>query len=247
MNAVKQKILPIATNIVMENYEHAFNQGSLPIAYVVDKPTKTTTESFISRDEINKFITYFLERGRYNQAAYMIFALNTGFRASDCVSLRVCDVMGRDSLTLIERKTKASGKTRTVYFNDAVKAVLSYLTRNKRDIDYLFSPDNHARYNLEYGVLQPMRVSSLTHMIQNATKDLSIDMHSGSHTMRKTFTRFMSVANNNNVNLSIAQKALGHSDSKITQKHYLNIPEREYKDRMLNLNLGLEAWKAYVH
>lgn len=253
MNTV-QKIYT-ANNIRIDTYENRFHDGNLPIACVIDTPVKRKTEYFISREEVDAVLEYFLRKGCYQQAAYIIFELNTGFRVGDCLSLRVCDMMEVDrplqikqQLTIIEGKTRRYNKYRTVYFNQAVMEVLHYLIkiRRKRECDYLFVPDNRAVFDTEHMVYKPMTRQGAWNMIDKAVKELGIDMNAGSHSLRKTFDYFISMDSEQHVNMDLACKALGHSDERITRKHYLNTPERVLKARMLALNLGLEVWKRYV-
>ena len=242
------------TNIQIDTYENRFRDGNLPIACVIDTPVKRKTEYFISREEVNDVLEYILQKGRYQQAAWMIFELNTGFRVSDCLSLRVCDMMEADKplqikkqLTIIEGKTRRYNKYRTVYFNEAVMEVLNYLIkiRHKRECDYLFVPDSGAEFDVEHMVYKPMTRGGAWNMVDKAVKKLGIDMNAGSHSLRKTFDYFISMDSEQHINMDLACKALGHSDERITRRHYLNTPERVLKARMLELNLGLEAWEKY--
>ena len=253
MNTVRK--IYTTNNVQINTYENRFKDGSLPIACVVDTPVKRKTEYFISRDEVNDVVEYFLQKGCYQQAAYIIFELNTGFRVGDCLSLRVCDMMEaerplhiKQQLTIIEGKTRRYGKYRTVYFNQAVMEVLNYLIkiRHKRECDYLFVPDTRAKFDMEHMVYKPMTRQGAWNMIDKAVKELGIDMNAGSHSLRKTFDYFISMDSEQHINMDLACKALGHSDERITRRHYLNTPERVLKARMLGLNLGLEVWKRYV-
>ena len=240
-------------NVVISSYDDRFRNGSLPIACVIEEPKRKRTERFVSREEINSVVEYFLKRGEIHMAAYFIFELNVGYRVGDCLAFRKCDVMERErplhmksQLTLIETKTRKTNKYRTVYFNKAITEVLTYLVKNKRDEDYLFIPDKKPQFSLEIMGYKPMTRQTAWNNIKRAVKDLRIDMHVGTHSFRKTFDYFMAVGQEENVDLNLACRALGHSDSRITSRHYLNTPERVVKSQMMTLNLGLEGWEKYV-
>lgn len=238
-------------NIEISSYDDRFTSNGIPIACVVDEPTKTCVEMFISRQEVDTFIDYLMEHHRYRSAALFIFLLNTGFRVTDGLSFRVGDLRNKDiisckdDITIVERKTRRTGKTRTVYFNDGVKTVLEYLMNGKADNEYVFTPDSGEKFNAELGVVQPMDRKSVYAIVRKAVAACGIDVHGGSHTMRKTFTYFMG-QNGGNINLDLACRALGHSDSRITQKHYLNTPERIIREKILELNLGLDVWNKWL-
>lgn len=252
MNTAKRYDAP-EKNVIISSYDDRFRNGNLPIACVVDEPVRKRTERFVSREEINSVVKYFLQRDEVHMAAYFIFELNVGYRVGDCLAFRKCDVMERErplhmksQLTLIETKTRKTNKYRTVYFNKAITEVLAYLVKNKRDEDYLFIPDKKPQFSLEIMGYKPMTRQTAWNNIKRAVKDLRIDMHVGTHSFRKTFDYFMAVGQEENVDLNLACHALGHSDSRITSRHYLNTPERVIKSQMIALNLGLEAWEKYI-
>lgn len=251
MNTAKRYDVP-EKNVVISSYDDRFRNGNLPIACVIDEPKRKRTERFVSREEINSVVEYFLKRSEIHMAAYFIFELNVGYRVGDCLAFRKCDVMEKErplhmksQLTLVETKTRKTNKYRTVYFNKAITEVLAYLVKNKRDEDYLFIPDKKPQFSLEIMGYKPMTRQTAWNNIKRAVKDLEIDMHVGTHSFRKTFDYFMAVDQEENVDLNLACRALGHSDSRITSRHYLNTPERIIKARMIELNLGLEAWEKY--
>lgn len=251
MNTVKKYKIP-EKNVVISSYDDRFRNGSLPIACVIEEPKRKRTERFVSREEINSVVEYFLKRDEIHMAAYFIFELNVGYRVGDCLAFRKCDVMEKErplhmksQLTLIETKTRKNNKYRTVYFNKAITEVLAYLVKNKRDEDYLFIPDKKPQFRLEIMGYKPMARQTAYNNIKRAVEDLEIDMHVGTHSFRKTFDYFMAVGQEEHIDLNLACRALGHSDSRITSRHYLNTPERIIKARMLELNLGLEAWEKY--
>lgn len=241
-----------ARNLEISSYDDKFQNGKYKIACVVDKPIRQRTERFTSREEINSVVEYFLKRHEIHMAAYFIYELNVGYRVGDCLSFRKCDMVMpdkplqlRQQITLVEGKTRKYNKCRTVYFNKAVMTVLQQITDGKRYHDYLFIPDKKAHFDEELGGYKPMTRQTAWNNIKRAVKDLKIDMHVGTHSFRKTFDYFMAVGQNDNIDLDLACRALGHSDSRITSRHYLNTPERVIKSQMMTLNLGLEAWEKY--
>lgn len=121
------------------------------------KTAKTDTEykqykadALRNKDDINNIVRYFLEKKLPYKATWIVLGINTGFRASDLLSLRVRDVTDDsmnilDGIVISEQKTQKSGKQRMVFFNEAVKLILKY------HIDkYNMKPDSFIFENRSY-------------------------------------------------------------------------------------------------
>lgn len=242
----------------------------------LDKPTDQSADAFTDIDDINKMVEYLLEKHWYCKAALFVFGINTGYRCGDSLAFRVRDFYDeygnfRDVIYVREGKT---GKSRPVYFNQAVKIAVEYaIKHNKLTADnYVFRADGSTKkayiadfkYNKdgyvkdiitsptmydEQGNIReraPMTIGTVIHWMEQASTKLGIYGHYSSHTMRQTFAEFIGRGFDDNRNVAAVCAALGHSDPKITAKHYMGIDPLKLRDKWLNLNLGIEPYQKLL-
>lgn len=251
------------------------NRKTVNVANVNKDYKQTKADTIRDRESIDKIVRFLMQNKRKRVAAILfILGINTGFRCGDLLTFRVRDVLDEDgevieTLMLAEQKT---GKTRLVYFNEAVRTVLAWHIKNwDLQMDsYLFENRSpHALYLDEFvydelGNLtgmstvsekyymigsqkyqrQPAPVArrSASDWIKNAAKDCGIPGHFSSHCMRKTFAHFIGIDWADEYNSLAVQKALGHSYEKTTTEHYLSVDNEALRERWMDLNLGLEAF-----
>lgn len=237
-------------------------------AKTTDKIEQGRLIGFYNKDDINKIVDYFMNKKQYTNAAVFIFGCNTGFRCGDICSLTVqnCfdkdddgDLIVKDFITLQEEKTEhIEGKSaRTVFLNDISKKALSWIARIKRlrydEDDFMFFADRPQ--NQYVNAQSPENICSLDvetvrQAIVRACNELEIFGKYGSHSMRKTYCHFMGLISETDIdilhiNSAFASASLGHSSTEITEKHYLNIPIEDLREKNLKLNLGAEAFNAH--
>lgn len=237
-------------------------------AITFDEVVEEKMIGFKHQEDIDMMIAYFFEKKAYTNAVLFIFGVNTGFRCGDIVSLRVQNcfdningkLVAKDFITLQEEKTEhiRKKKPRTVFLNDIVKKSITWLAEHKNlrwDYnDFMFfadKPQNQYKWKHDPNIICPMEVESVRKFIVKATKDLGIFGHFGSHSMRSTYAYHMGLRKGSDISqyhidLSTACAALGHSDSRITQQHYLNETLEELRNKNLSFNLGSDAWIAYT-
>lgn len=167
-------------------------------------------DPFVSYHDIKKYTDYLLVNQKYRQYAMFITGCATGLRVSDLVNLRLSDVFSfvedqgklvlnfKKCIDITERKT-GKGTVSNVDEMSVTEAVRNALTvyllskgyASESDISlvppadlkndlYLFASQRGSGY-------KPM---STTNVYIEMTRDISaagIDMHAGTHTMRKTF------------------------------------------------------------
>lgn len=244
-----------------------YNRGVLAVKQV-EKPIEHRTDALTTRQEVNDVASWLFKKAP-SIGALFILAVNTGMRIGDTVGWRVCDfdlITRPEAVYILEQKT---GKTRLLYLNDTVYKMVEKLIEKKglSDDDYLFTSDaarksyfvewkydkegeivdavtSTERYN-EDGTerkVAPISIRSVQRRYNDATKELNIMGHYSSHTARKTFSYFMSCGEYTQRNVTASAMALGHSDQRITEKHYTtDVAEEEVREAWLALNLGKEA------
>ena len=143
--------------------------------------------------------------------------INTAFRASDLISIRVRDVRylnAGDELELKERKT---GKNRRVSLNrvciDAIQKLL--WTRDYANDDFLF-----------LGLRGQLTVPTVNNLVKQWCANAGLKRNYGSHTLRKTWGYHQ--RKTFNVPIPLLMQAFGHSSQQQTLE-YLCIQPEEIK------------------
>ena len=175
-----------------------------------------------------------------------------------------------DMLYVCEDKTE---KPRKVYINKAVKTVLRFIidVNEFKPNDYLFIGEgnrtayfdgyvydddgnvidtrtSNERYREDGTERQPAAytVPSVTRWLKAEAKKLKINGHYSSHCMRKTFANFISENWVDKRNPLAACQALNHSNPDITIKYYMAVDPVQFKEKWMDLNLGLEVLEIFI-
>ena len=151
------------------------------------------------------------------------FGINTAFRASELLSIRVGQV--RYGETELEVREKKTGKLRRVTLNNsALAAVRGYLGAVAlTDDDPLFT-----------GKRGPLTVPTVTALVKKWCGEAGLRGNYGSHTLRKTWGYWQRVGNKTPVPLLM--EAFGHATQRQTL-HYLGIQDEEIRDVYLGMEL----------
>ena len=173
-----------------------------------------------------------------NKMMFLI-GINIGLRASDLVTLKWNfffnpDGSFKDFYTLQPKKTRKQKKFVKLYFNQTVKkAIEDYIS------EYPIQDMNEYLFKSRKGD-GALSERALWKIIVDATADAGIDKNVGSHTLRKTFGRFVfHNAEDKNKALVILQTIFNHSSPAITSK-YIGLTDDEVSDVFNSLDLGLE-------
>jgi len=142
--------------------------------------------------------------------ALFVVGINTSFRASELVSIRVGDVKHLRPMDSFKLREKKTGKVREIHFNQAcVLAVRKLLSSRKySDDDFLFRSERTG------GALT---VSAVHRLVKSWCRDLNLLGNFGSHTLRKTWGYHQH--STYGVSLASLMKCFGHSDSAITLRY----------------------------
>lgn len=210
----------------------------------------TEVYPFVSKEEIEAMIGVFdkhIEEAPddnkrqiacRNKMLFLI-GINVGLRASDLCGLKYSFFMNDDGSfkdydALQPKKTKKTGKFVKLYGNEAVKKAISNYIEDypiENMDDYLFKSRKGNKHITE---------DSLGMIIKEAAKEAGIERNINSHSLRKTFGRFIwHEAEDKNNALIILQRIYNHSSPAVTSK-YIGLTDDEISGVFNNLNLGLE-------
>lgn len=154
---------------------------------------------------------------------FFIIALRTGFRVSELLSIRVCDILEygniRTHLTVTRRNMKGSKASRTVKLhNDAICAIrLLVDTQGLTLSDPLFK----SRLGCSISRIQAYRI------LKRAFHAAQISGKTGTHSCRKTFATKVYDASGNDIR--VTQHALGHRSLNSTAS-YLAVEQDDIDD-----------------
>lgn len=152
----------------------------------------------------------------------MILTLGTAFglRISDLLQLKVGDLRGKESLTVVESKR---GKKRVITFSPSVKRIARELEGD--DSDYIFE----SRKRGPNGESRPISRTRAWEIINDAAERAGIKDkigNIGGHTMRKTFGYRLY---QQGINITRIMAILGHSSEKETLR-YIGVTADEIAD-----------------
>lgn len=152
-----------------------------------------------------------------------------GLRASDLLNLKWTDILEKDEIFIVEKKTQ---KVRSITINKELKKIIAdsneyFSNEIKLNNDsYLFSNKSGGKLSIQY-------VNRTLHKIMN-TYNVKVQNPS-THTLRKTFgKRVWEMDNKSDRALIYLSQIFNHSNSMITRK-YIGIIQEDIS----NIYLGL--------
>lgn len=173
-----------------------------------------------------------------NKMLFLV-GINLGIRASDLCYLRYSFFMNDDGTfksfyKLQPKKTRKTGKFVTLHFNQTVKkSITDYIE------EYPIQDMNEFLFKSRKGD-GAISERALWKIIVDVAADAGIEKNVGSHTLRKTFGRFVfHNAEDKNKALIILQTIFNHSSPAITSK-YIGLTDDEVSDVFNDLNLGMD-------
>ncbi len=202
--------------------------------------------------DIERISDYLIENGRYRDNMMFIVGINFGLRVSDLRMLRFSDLINpnstfKETFAVFEKKTRNTRKkkkNRYITINRAVReAVTLYLEHAPMTADgqptislsdYLFRNQS----NSGIGKNEPMAAYSFERILKGIARDLDLDIHVSTHTLRKTFAYWTLVLGENDQRqLLLLQKMFNHSSPQQTLA-YIGLDRDEIAEAYKNLNLG---------
>ena len=217
-------------------------------------------------EDINRILDYFISNGQYRNLLLFTMGINFGLRCGDLLQLKFGHVLNKDysfknQITLVEEKNK---NVRTCYLNqfvvDAVQTYVNSLADNRSEInlnDYLFTSLSNSNSFKYYDNLHckssttgkpikvrrdpssSIQVKSVEKMLKKVINDeLGINVHAGTHLMRKTFAyQVIMNAPDRNRAIEFLQRILGHK-SPFTTLYYAGVTSEEQQQVCQNLYHG---------
>lgn len=171
---------------------------------------KHIVEPIKSLKDIKTIENYLAKNSSRNRLIFA-FGINTGLRVSDILNLNVSDVLNK---THIEIKEKKTGKYKKFPINGKLQRLLKeYLNDVKNTDKPLFISRKGYR----------LHRNQVYRFLNDACRNVGININVGTHTMRKTFgfffyKRFKDIA--------LLQRILNHSSPSITLR-YIGISQEE--------------------
>ncbi len=188
-----------------------------------------TTSDYIEWNIVLSLILK-LERDGDNKFSVLIACgIFTGLRISDLLLLRWSDLIDKEQLTIIEKKTK---KTRTITINSELKEILSrnYTILNLTEPDHLIFLNRFEKksFSVQYVNIRLKEIMTKYKVVGSSTKI-------SSHFMRKSFGRRVFERNNNSEkSLILLSQIFQHSTVSITRT-YLALTSEEISEAYTNL------------
>lgn len=219
-NQAVKKIVPSGVKVPIVDRENLYSNHEF-----------RTPVSPLSVDEYKRLRDYFFGAKNYfysmqtnkRNYLYIVLSVNLMRRAGDVVRLRVGDVVAEDGsfrehVIIREQKT---GKVARIYLNDACREALA---------EYLGGMDSYAMSDwLFENFKRPgehMTVDGMRRMLKRTAEKLGMDIHIGTHSLRKTLPHYaISQGANAEDEVTISQ-LLNHSNIKTTY-HYIGREQKE--------------------
>lgn len=147
-------------------------------------------------------IKAFLSKNKRNSLLFS-FGINSGLRISDILALDVCDVKDKDYVEIKEKKTS---KYKRFPLNKKLQLEIAEFVEKKNPEEPLFWTQKNRRLD---------RVQAYK-ILNKAAKNANVNIHIGTHSLRKTFGYHHYKKFNN---LPLLQKILNHSSTAITLRY----------------------------
>lgn len=200
-------------------------------------------------DDIDRISRYLIDNSRYRDNMLFIVGINFGLRVSDLRVLRFSNLINdnftfKDSFPVFEKKTRNTRKkkkNRYITINTAVKEAVILFLENTSGVtlsDYMFRSNatNRPEENI------PLSRKSVDRILKGIGKDLDLNIHMSTHTLRKTFCYHQMVMSNNDTRkLLLLQQMLNHSSPAQTLA-YIGITGEEIEEAYRKLNLGSKKY-----
>jgi len=179
----------------------------------------STTADYLEWNEAMNLIRKLYDDKKYTLSLYIACSCFFGLRASDTLSLRWDDLLGKDELQLTEMKTQ---KRRDIKINQQLKKHISdcYNKINPASLnDFAFVSQKGTVYSLQ----------RLNVILKDLKKQYNLKIKNFStHSLRKSFGRTIFERSGSNAELSLVRlsQLFNHSNPAITRR-YLGIAKEE--------------------
>jgi len=155
------------------------------------------------KDKI-KEIKALLLKSNYRNYALFTLGINTGFRISDILEIKVSDVINRTHIAIKEKKT---GKLKKAYINSSLKEELDKYIFDMNDEDFLFRSRE--------GENKPISRVRAYQLLTDVAKKVGLE-EIGTHTLRKTFGYWHYKQHKD---IALLQELFNHSAPSVTLRY----------------------------
>lgn len=180
---------------------------------------KLTTADYLSIDDFNTLVDGLHRDGEYLWELYCRLSFCTAMRASDVLSLTWEEVLNRERIDKIEKKT---GKNRRINFNRSVSAKINEL------YNLLGQPDKKYAVFININTNRPYSLAHINRLLKKFRVRYRLPIKAFStHTFRKTFGRYVYESNGRSAeSLILLNSIFRHSSIDVT-KVYIGIRQSE--------------------
>lgn len=216
--APKRCMSPITINIELRCLRAAFNTAlrwelieKNPFSKMQQIPIPKRTPAFLTADDVFKLVHSITKPWLRD---VIIFALNTGMRRGELLSLRWQDIDIENKIARISNRddfTTKSGEERIIALNDAALGVVSRCVHSSLH-EYLFSIEGGHRLLPQF----------LTHQFKKAARDAGLSEGIHLHSTRHSFASYLV---GKGTSLFIVSKLLGHSNTKTSEIYSHLLPQ----------------------
>lgn len=221
---------------------------------------RQASDIIYQRQDMEKMISYFLNKGNLNMAGITVLGFNTALRFGDIQKLRVADIVDeggfiRDSIVLEEEKNK---NVRRIYFNEACRNMLSIILKQRSDAGYVFASQskNAPLVALQFGMRtvlcrQYITKQAVCNALEEYCRENNIVDHYRTHTFRKSAINLIArecsdIFRDRAYGNEAAAAFVGHKNVSTTEKHYLALSEQERRTVHYRLEVGLSVVREYM-
>jgi integrase len=220
---VKRSMSPITVNIELRCLRAAMNTAvrwrlinANPFAGLGMIPIPKKTPAFMTTEDVQTLLNAITRPWLRD---IVIFAVNTGMRRGELLSLRWCDIDVENRIAKITNRddfTTKSGEERVVVLNDAALAVVKRCQHSPNH-NYLFSREEGMR------VLPDWLTAAFKNAVRKAGLSEGIHLHSTRHS-------FASLLVGSGTSLFTVSKLLGHSNSKTSEIYSHLLPQHLHSE-----------------
>jgi integrase len=228
--ALKRAMNPITVNIELRSLRAVFNTAlrweyieKNPFDGLAQIPIPKRTPAFLTADDVESMLKVITRPWLKD---VLIFAVNTGMRRGELLSLRWQDVDANLRVARIVNRddfTTKSGEERVVALNDAALAVVQRCAKSDKH-EYLFSREDGMR------LLPDWLTAAFKNAARKAGLSEGIHLHSTRHS-------FASLLVGSGTSLFTVSKLLGHSNAK-TSEIYSHLLPQHLHNEVDKLNVG---------
>ncbi|MGI6339380.1 MAG: tyrosine-type recombinase/integrase [Bacteroidales bacterium] len=178
-----------------------------------------TTADYLKWNEAMNLIRKLYDDKKYTLSLYIACSCFFGLRASDTLSLKWVDLLGKDEFQLIEKKTQ---KRRDIKINQQLKKHISECYNKIKPAslnDFVFVSQKGTVYSIQ----------RLNVILKDLKKQYNLKIKNFStHSLRKAFGREIFNRSGSNAELSLVRlsQLFNHSNPAVTRR-YLGIAKEE--------------------